>query len=193
MKASVEETDNYAGLNAVSTFTITRATPDYVIPKGLAAVYGQTLKDIKLSDGFAWENVKESVGNAGKNTFKTVYTPDDTDNYIVVNDIDVSVTVEQAANDWTEDLSITGWTYGKYDENKNTPSASAKFGNVTFTYSAEKKGSFTENVPTEAGTWYVKAAVADTSNYEGLESEPVSFQIKKAVPAYTLPENLTAK
>ncbi len=193
VKASVEETDNYAGLNAVSTFTITRATPDYVIPKGLAAVYGQTLKDIKLSDGFAWENVKESVGNAGKNTFKTVYTPDDTDNYIVVNDIDVSVTVEQAANDWTEDLSITGWTYGKYDENKNTPSASAKFGNVTFTYSAEKKGSFTENVPTEAGTWYVKAAVADTSNYEGLESEPVSFQIKKAVPAYTLPENLTAK
>ena len=80
-------------------------------------------------------------------------------------------------NSWIKKLSITGWTYGGI---ANNPSATAKFGNVEFTYSNEKDGNYTSNVPTDAGTYYVKATVKETKNYTGLVSDPVEFEITKA-------------
>lgn len=82
--------------------------------------------------------------------------------------------IKPAVNEWTEKLSIKGWTYG---EKANAPSASAKYGKVIFAYSDEKNGTYTEDTPTEVGTWYVKAFVEATDKYTGLESEPVSFVI----------------
>ena len=76
-------------------------------------------------------------------------------------------TISQATNSWINDLVITDWTYG---ENTTKPTAKASFGDVTFTYSDSKDGKFTDIVPTNAGIWYVKATVADTENYAGLEN-----------------------
>lgn len=103
-----------------------------------------------------------------------------TDNY---NDVTVieNFNISKATNTWKEDLSITGWTY---NEKANVPTAKAQFGDVTFTYSSEENGTYTNKVPKNAGTYYVKATVAGTENYTGLESTPVAFEIAKAIPAY---------
>ena len=103
-----------------------------------------------------------------------------TDNY---NDVTIieSFNISKATNAWTEELSITGWTY---NEKANAPTAKAQFGDVTFTYSSEENGTYTNEVPKNAGTYYAKATVEGTENYTGLESTPVAFEIAKAIPTY---------
>ena len=73
-------------------------------------------------------------------------------------------------------VSLEGWTYG---ETANTPTATAAHGTATFTYSSSENGEYTTTVPTDAGTYYVKATVAATSDYEGAE-KTASFTIAKA-------------
>ena len=77
-------------------------------------------------------------------------------------------------NEFTQPLAITGWTYG---ETANTPTAEAKYGTIKYTYSNTADGTYTEEVPTNAGTYYVKATVEETADYSGLESNAVKFTI----------------
>ena len=77
-------------------------------------------------------------------------------------------------NEFTQQLAITGWTYG---ETANTPTAVAKYGTIKYTYSNTADGTYTEEVPTNAGTYYVKATVEETADYSGLESNAVKFTI----------------
>ena len=93
----------------------------------------------------------------------------------------------QSANEWTQELSITDWRYG---ETANAPSASAKYGDVVYTYSTEENGTYTSEVPQAAGTYYVKATVAATEQYTGLEAVK-EFHIEKAIPEFTVPTGLT--
>ncbi|MCI9069251.1 MBG domain-containing protein [Clostridium sp.] len=189
MKATVLETPEYAELSKVIEFEIAKAKPTYSIPRDIKATYGQTLKDIKLQEGFSWVDDTQSVGNVGANKFMATYTPSDTNNYEVVNDIEVTVDVTQAINNWTQELSIEGWTYGEAPKN---PTASAQFGEVKFSYSNKKTRNYTEEAPTEAGRWYVKAEVIGNDNYTGI-SDIKEFEIKKAVaPEVILPNNLSA-
>ena len=168
VKAALEENALYSDAESdYKEFTIEKATPVYTPPTNLTAAYGQFLKDIILPEGFTWADDTQAVGSAGTNTFKVAYTPKDTENYVTVPDIDVTVTVVQAANGWKESLAMTGWTYG---EKAVSPTAKATFGNVVFTYSDSEDGTYTDTVPTDAGTWYVKAAVTGTDNYTGLET-----------------------
>ena len=77
-------------------------------------------------------------------------------------------------NEFTQPLTITGWTYG---ETANKPTAKAKYGTIKYTYSNTADGTYTEKVPTNAGTHYVKATVEETADYSGLESNAVEFTI----------------
>ena len=87
-----------------------------------------------------------------------------------------------SVNSWTQELSISDWTYG---QEAGVPSAAAQ-------YSAEEYGVYTAEVPQSAGTYYVKASVAEVPDqYTGLEAIK-EFHIYKAVPSYTVPENITA-
>ena len=79
-------------------------------------------------------------------------------------------------NEFTQPLAITGWTYG---ETANTPTAVAKYGTIKYTYSNTADGTYTEKVPTNTGTHYVKATVEKTADYSGLESDAVEFVIEK--------------
>lgn len=81
-------------------------------------------------------------------------------------------------NEFTQPLAITGWTYG---EKANTPTAEAKYGTIKYTYSNTADGTYTEEVPTNAGTYYVKATVEETDKYTGLESDAVEFVIGKKI------------
>lgn len=86
------------------------------------------------------------------------------------------------ANAVISGLTIGDWTFG---QSANAPTASTTFGNITYVYSATIDGEYTSTVPTTAGTYYVKAKVANSSNYDGSESEPVSFTIAKAAASIT--------
>ena len=65
------------------------------------------------------------------------------------------------------------------------PYAEAKFGTPYYKYSSSYNGTYTTTEPTEAGLYYVKAYVDETSNYDGLESEAVAFYIEDPT-IYTL-------
>ena len=106
MYASIGDTDNYYGFEAVyCEFVVAKATPAYTAPTGLTAKYGQTLADVKLSnpegnlDGtWSWMNSSESVGNASTavKKFKVKFTPADTTNYNMVENIELEVLVNKA-------------------------------------------------------------------------------------------------
>ena len=125
-----------------------------------------------------WEDLKSAPSTVG--TYKVVVELAGNDNYNSAS-ATLDFTISKADNVWTEELSITGWTY---NEKENVPTAKAQFGDVTFTYSSEENGTYTNEVPKNAGTYYVKATVAGTENYTGLESTPAAFEIAKAIPAY---------
>ncbi|MEY8377109.1 leucine-rich repeat domain-containing protein [Lachnospiraceae bacterium 56-18] len=81
-------------------------------------------------------------------------------------------------NQWITKLTaIPGWKYG---DAPSTPHAEARFGEVQYLYgTAPDSNSYNAEIPTEPGTWYVKAIVAKTEDYSGLESDPVEFVIGK--------------
>ena len=96
------------------------------------------------------------------------------------------LTVKQAANEFTTELSCSGHTYAKNEIPK--PNATAKFGTVTYKYAKASsdgnapadESAYTDTVPVNAGIYAVKAYVAKTDNYAGLASSPVVFTINKA-------------
>lgn len=89
--------------------------------------------------------------------------------------IDIRINV-LGENSWTTDPSIADWTYG---EAASTPTGEAAFGDVVFTYSSSPDGEFTADVPTDAGTYYMKASVAEGDSYGALETV-VPFTIHAA-------------
>ncbi len=78
-------------------FVIEKATPDYEIPTDLTATYGDTLADVELPEGFTWQDdLTTSVGSTGENTFTVTFTPEDTNNYEIVENIEVMIAVAKA-------------------------------------------------------------------------------------------------
>ena len=108
------------------------------------------------------------------------------------------LTVKQAANSFTTELSCSDYAYAKDETPK--PNAAAKFGTVTYKYAkADSDGNapaadsaYTDAIPVNAGTYAVKAYVVETDNYAGLTSNPAVFTIAKAAKAPNMPENAMA-
>ena len=203
VKATVEETADYSGLesNAVK-FTILPKTINTAITQLTAPVKNEVPQTEIETDEYT-ATVVWSPEVTDKFVYNTVYTATITitpkTNYTVkgiaengytvsgaetvTNEAD-SVTVKvvypatenKNSNEFTQPLTITGWTYG---ETANTPTAVAKYGTIKYTYSNTADGTYTEEVPTEAGTHYVKATVEETADYSGLESDAFEFVIGK--------------
>lgn len=241
----------------VFTYSITSATNNQEVVSAYTATYGDLLKDlITLPEGIegTWsiQNMFDdtTVGNAGTNTFKAIFTPDATGNYnsrevtitvtvdkkvvnvpteytnaytytgedIVVNiptsdlytvangtaknagDYNAILTLVDGDNyKWNttdasavtlsysiakatvtlSNLTIVGWTYG---QEANAPEVilTKDFADaVTVTYEYLVNGTWVESAPTDAGTYTVKAEVAGTANYTGVEIT-LEFTIAKA-------------
>jgi hypothetical protein len=107
-----------------------------------------------------------TVTVTGKNT----YTGSATKNF----------TISKAA---LNDLSVViqGWIYGQYDEEVNAPRVDGNEGEgeETFTYSVANDNKFSTTVPTNAGNYTVKVAVAETENFQAGEAT-ANFTITKA-------------
>ena len=142
--------------------------------------YAVTTTNTEPTDESLYTTSIPTATNAG--TYKVYYKAvkkDDT--YDDSAEGSVNVTISQATSN-TVTASIDSWTYG---ETAKTPTAKATFGadKATFTYSNRKDGPYAAVVPIKPGNYYVKAAVAETANYAGGESEPVAFTIAKATVA----------
>ena len=98
-------------------------------------------------------------------------TPDEAD----ATTLTLKFVITKATNSVT-DLTLIGWRAG---ETANVPAANASFGEVKFAYATEQTGTYTETVPMVAGTYFVKAYVEATENYDGAEAV-ISFEITKA-------------
>ena len=200
VKATVEETADYSGLesNAVE-FTILPKTINSAIT--LTAPVKNEVPQTEIETDEYTATVVWSPEVTDKFVYNTVYTATITitpkTNYTVkgiaengytvsgaqtvTNEADsatvtvvYSATENKNSNEFTQPLAITGWTYG---ETANTPTAEAKYGTIKYTYSNTADGTYTEEVPTNAGTYYVKATVEETADYSGLESNAVEFTI----------------
>ena len=161
--------------------SIAKATPAYELPKDVTAVYGQTLKDVVLPAGFSWQDDEDTaVGNAGSNTFKATYTPEDTANYQTVADIEVSIEVSKATP--------------AYDVPENR---TAIYGQTLKDVALPAGFSWQANESTAVGnaginTFKVTYTPADPANYQTIADIEVTIEVSKATPAYELPKDRTA-
>ena len=152
--------------------------PEYTTSGSDGKVTIKWQKNTGSADTPKWEDLKSSPSKVG--TYRVVIGLSGNDNYKPAS-ATLDFTISKADNAWAKEFSIKGW---KYNETANVPTAKAQFGDVKFTYSSEENGTYTSKVPKNAGTYYVKASVAGTENYTGLESAPVAFEIAKAIPSY---------
>ncbi len=148
----------------------------------LSAIQNDLLSTIELPEGWTWVNPNEKV-TVNNNGYKARLKVDDEkydytnvegynkDGHYVERTLTVSVSANR--NEWSVIPSIKGWTYG---ETENTPVGSAEHGSVIFTYSNSPTGKFEATVPSNAGTWYMKATVLATDEYTGL-NEIIEFTI----------------
>ena len=194
--------NNYAG-TLEKTFTILPKTINSAIT--LTAPVKNEVPQTEITTDEYTATVSWSPGVTEKFVYNTVYTATITitpkTNYTVkgiakngytvsgaetvTNEAD-SVTVKvvypatenKNSNEFTQPLTITGWTYG---ETANKPTAKAKYGTPKYTYSTAADGEYNDIVPTDAGTYYVKATVEETDKYTGLESDAVEFVIGKKI------------
>ena len=128
--------------------------------------------------------VTTNEGGVDAGTYDVVLTLKDPDHFRWSDDRrgravtkTLSFEITQDTNEWTSDLAIDSWKYG---EEAKEPTITAKYGEPIYTYSTEEDGEYTSTVPENAGTYYVKAEVAETANYAGLEGVVTTFEIGKA-------------
>ncbi|OLR56271.1 hypothetical protein BHK98_09455 [Hornefia porci] len=186
VKAIVEETDNYKGLESKTVkFTIKKLVVD--IPAYTkASKYNGKLQTAEIPESGLYE-VVENKGGIDAGEYKVVLKLKDPSIYAWNDgdqDGDGTITlpylITKDDNEWTKDLSIDNWTYGK---TAKKPVAEAKYGDVVYTYYSSSKKQLSA-APTMPGTYYVKATVTGTEGFSKLASGYVQFKIYK--PALVL-------
>ena len=142
---------------------------------------GTVTYSYEVWNGSAWEVLNSVPINVGIYQVQAHLAGDEYKTH--ADSAKAKFTIKQAKNEWTIPLEIKGWTFG---EKSNTPEASPKYGNIIFTYSDSRNGTYTDKVPYTGGTWYVKASVQGAENYTGLE-QVEEFIIAPAKNEWTAP------
>ena len=172
----------YAAATKDVSVTISKGTPSYTVPTGLSAAYGQTLADVALPSGWAWANNAQSVGNVGTHTFKATFTPTDTENYITVSNIDVSVTIGKVAATVTTAPTARALTYTGVEQ-ALVSAGTASGGVMQYVIGTDREtapvSGYSEAIPTakNAGTYYVWYKVAGDSDHSDTDAVCVTVTI----------------
>jgi len=105
-----------SGENIVSRVNITvqKATPEYVIPTGITAEVGQQLSEIQLPEGFTWMDETQIIEGLGNIIYKARYTPNDTHNYEIVENIEIIISIKTGIINNSTDYE------GVYDGNEHS-------------------------------------------------------------------------
>ena len=131
VKYTPEDIKNYKIIENIDVIvTVIKAVPEYTAPQGLTAIYGQTLEDVKITDSkFKFQDeLTTPVGDVGENTFLVTYTPEDTHNYEIVRDIEVTITVLKASAPEIIYPTSTPIIYGQKLENSELVGGSIEYG-----------------------------------------------------------------
>ncbi|MCD8015490.1 MAG: YDG domain-containing protein, partial [Lachnospiraceae bacterium] len=184
------DVDNYEAIES-KTATLTIIKADFILTvTGYEGVYDEDAHSITVTaedgvtvtysaaedSGFSEENL--AYTDAG--TY-TVYYKASKANY---NDVTGSATVVITQAEGEGSVSITGWTYGDYDADTNSPvpvSATNGTEDVTYLYKVQDAddSTYTSTVPTDAGSYTVQATFAATNNYKA-GTATADFTIAKA-------------
>ena len=195
---------NYTA-TATGTFTINKAQPNYTPPTGLTATYGDTLKDVPLTDGWAWNDLNTSVGNVGENTFPATYNKDSSGNY---NPVQQNLTVKVSPASYK--ITLTGQADSPAQitlneavvEPGNTGAAVSYGMNTTNTAPSKWQAEKVFSGLTADTTYYFFAKVGATTNYAETistgvaittpekEVSSISIQTQPAKLAYTSGQTL---
>ena len=97
-------------------WSIQKANPTYEVPTGLEGTKGNALSTVTLPAGFTWADGTTEMNTTGNQTFPATFTPSDTDNYNVVNNISVTVNVKEAAPTTYKVTVTNGAGSGDYAE-----------------------------------------------------------------------------
>ena len=195
---------NYTA-TGTGTFTINKAQPNYTPPTGLTATYGDTLKDVPLTDGWAWNDLNTSVGNVGENTFPATYNKDSSGNY---NPVQQNLTVKVSPASYKITLtgqadSPTQITLEEAQVEPGNTGAAVSYGmNTTNTAPSKWQAEKVFSGLTADTTYYFFAKVAATTNYAETistgvaittpekEVSSISIQTQPAKLAYTSGQTL---
>ena len=143
----------------------------------------------KLVAGVDFKIVEESYENNIEATTQdkmASVTVEGTGKYM--GTVQVKFSILQAENKFMKELTCEDYVYDGVTA--PNPEATAKFGTVKYRYAASETGEYTDTVPMNAGTYYVKAYVEETNNYTGLESkEGVKFVISKVKQPENTPKD----
>ena len=185
---SVEQTENYYGDGTHCEFTIKKA-PVTITADNKKKVYGEDDPELTATitgnpaviDEVQYDIYRESGEDVGTYTIE-VYEPgvapgmDRPNPNFDVTYVNGTLTITKAAEN-AINITLDGWTYG---EAANVPTISAAFGadTVSYSYSNAENGTYTPDVPTNAGTYWVKASIPGTDNYVAGEAKK-SFVIAK--------------
>ena len=163
------DTVNYVTVRDIPvSITVSKGSPTYTTPTGLTATYGQTLADVVLPTGFAWEDpTTTSVGTAGEHQFMVSFTPTDTANLNVAEHIPVTILVNKANPAYTLPTDLTA-TYGQHLSDIALP---AGFAWADPSQSVGAVGNHQFNVV---------YTPEDTANYNVVSDLPVSIAVGKA-------------
>lgn len=181
VKAVVDETTNYKKLESEPIdFQIYKASVR--IPGIASKSYtGEHLK-ATIQQNAAYDIENEGGVNVGN--YDVILTLKDSVNYYFQNDstkqktsVTLIFSITKVDNSFLSEFTYRGWTYG---ETPRTPNVAVKMGTLIFKYSETENGEYFLTQPTDAGTYYIKAIVEETDNYNGIESEPIEFTIQKA-------------
>ena len=164
-----------------ATFTIEKATPTPTTPTDLTATYGDTLANVELPTGWAWDNPDTSVGNVGETNFPATYTEDNSGNYSEVQK-DLTVKVNPAPYK----IALTGQADSPIQVTLNEAVVEPGNTGTTVTYGYNT----TNNVP---GSWQTERVfsglTADTTYYffakaeaKGNYAETISQGVAIATP-----------
>ena len=105
-----------------------------------------------------------------------------------IGTVQVKFSILRAENEFVNELTCEDFVYDGVTA--PDPEATAKFGTVKYRYAASETGEYTDTVPMDAGTYYVKAYVEETKNYDGLESkEAAKFVVFKAKQPENTPKD----
>ena len=123
-------------------------------------------------DNATWQTEIIEFINA-TNGPQTIYWQITKANYNTQNGSEI-INIVQAPNGWTVTPNIDGWVYGE----PNSPSGESTFGEIVFTYSIKDANDFKDEIPTDAGSYTMRAEIVETENFEGLVRE-VDFTIEQ--------------
>ncbi|MBR2679144.1 MAG: leucine-rich repeat protein [Bacilli bacterium] len=163
--------------------TVTKATPKYNVPTGITASSGQRLSEVSLPNGFEWMNGNQIINELGNVTYKAKFIPEDTNNYEIVENINITITVGDSKAIINPNITVANKVY---DGTTNISSSKINISNLLsseYTVVSAVSSNATVGQRTATITLRLSDSKYLTHSFEGGVQEKefiVNFEILKA-------------